>query len=71
MTISVHDTGPGIPEAIVSHICDPRFTTKPNAAGMGLYVARTVLELHGGGVRVERPSRGATFHLDVPAHADA
>jgi len=69
--ISIRDTGPGIPEAVRPSIFDLRFTTKPASCGMGLYVARSVLELHGGGIRTAPAEQGTCFYLDVPAAPEA
>lgn len=64
----VADTGPGVPAEHAPRIFDPFFSTKPAAAGLGLCVARTIAEAHGGGVRLVEPGRaGATFVLSLPA----
>ena len=41
------DDGPGIPEADRAQIFEPYFTTRPNGMGLGLYIARLVIEPHG------------------------
>lgn len=45
--IRVSDDGPGVPEEDHSHIFEPYFTTKPNGFGLGLYIARLVIEPYG------------------------
>jgi signal transduction histidine kinase len=43
------------------------FTTKQSGTGIGLYVARAVVESNGGEIRlVSPPGRGATFEIDLP-----
>ena len=69
-TISVRDTGAGISPAELPHVCEPRYTTKPHAHGMGLAVTRSVLAEHGGRVRMEAAEPGTRVVLDVPV-ADA
>ena len=48
--VAVRDTGPGIPAEVLARIYDSDFTTKGGGSGIGLYVARTVVELHGGAI---------------------
>jgi signal transduction histidine kinase len=66
---SVTDTGPGIPSNVLPHIFEPFFTTKAagRGTGLGLSLARQVVEEHGGSLRVEsRPGSGATFRMWLP-----
>lgn len=61
------DTGPGIPSSIAERIFDMHFTTKNTGTGIGLYVARVVLEKHGGRIQMESdPGDGACFKLLLP-----
>lgn len=65
--LAVSDSGPGIPEALRSHIFDMHFTTKTSGTGIGLYVARSIVEAHGGEIGVEsRAGQGSEFHLRLP-----
>lgn len=45
--VSVHDDGPGVQEEDVDRIFDSYFSTKPNGMGLGLYIARLVIEPYG------------------------
>jgi two-component system, NtrC family, sensor kinase len=66
----VHDNGEGIAQEHLAEICDPFFTTRnrPDHLGLGLTVARTILERHKGEMEVEsRIGEGATFQMILPA----
>jgi signal transduction histidine kinase len=63
----IEDTGPGIPNEILEHIYDMNFTTKNGGSGIGLYVARSVVESHGGLIRVtSEAERGTRFEVELP-----
>lgn len=66
--VRIADTGPGIPEEERRRIFDLHYTTKTTGTGIGLYLARSIVEAHGGEIRVEnRPGRGSEFRLRLPA----
>ena len=66
----VSDTGPGIAPDKVEKIFDPLYTTKANGSGLGLAVARDLVEGHGGTIRVESiPGQGAAFFVLLPEEA--
>jgi len=68
ITISVADTGEGIPPENKMRIFDPFFTTRPNGTGLGLSVSLGIVQQHGGRIEVEsRPGRGSTFTIWLPA----
>jgi len=65
-SLSVQDTGTGIPESFINSIFDPFFTTKPlgKGSGLGLYNARLFVEKHGSAISLETKEKvGTTFHL--------
>jgi signal transduction histidine kinase len=61
------DTGPGIHESVIKKIFDPLFTTKAKGIGLGLSVCQSIMERHGGDIRVEnREGGGTTFTVSLP-----
>ena len=70
--LSVSDTGIGLPAQQTDQIFKAFFTTKAHGTGMGLSISRSIVESHGGRLWAEgHSSRGATFHLTLPATSDA
>ncbi len=64
--ITIQDNGPGVPEGLGDRIFEPFCTTKPDAAGLGLAIVRTVVEEHGGSVRRDPVAQGASFTIILP-----
>jgi signal transduction histidine kinase len=65
--IAVADFGPGIPLDRLPKLFEPFFTTKKEGMGMGLSIARTIVEAHHGQIWAENNSKiGATFYFTVP-----
>ncbi len=67
--LRVTDNGPGIPEAVVSQLFTPFFTTKEpgQGTGLGLSISYSIIQAHGGHIALERPVEGgAAFRLDLP-----
>ncbi len=60
LTVTVSDTGPGIPEADRDRLFAPFFTTKPGGTGLGLAVCQRIMTQHGGGIVHEAPPDGGT-----------
>jgi two-component system NtrC family sensor kinase len=68
--IRVKDTGTGIPEDVLPRIFDPFFTTKEDQqrTGLGLAVAHSIVEQHGGDISVQStPGQGTEFIVALPA----
>ena len=66
---TVADRGPGMPRAVLERVGEPFFTTKPLGRGMGLglFLARTVVERIGGSLRLDSDvGRGTTAIVRVP-----
>jgi signal transduction histidine kinase len=67
VSMTVEDTGPGIPEKDMSRIFEPFFTTKPAGSGLGLPIVHAIVTQHGGTVAVENvPGAGARFTVWLP-----
>lgn len=73
VTITVSDTGPGVPAEIRAKIFEPFFTTKPagQGTGLGLSVTYGIIKDHGGEITVERADTGgAKFVIVLPLEAE-
>ena len=69
--VVVQDQGEGIPPEEGERVFEPfsRGTSseaKHRGTGLGLFIARRVLEAHGGSIALRRPGKGATFVLEIP-----
>ncbi|MEK6526390.1 MAG: HAMP domain-containing sensor histidine kinase [Nitrospirota bacterium] len=74
ITVSTHDTGPGIPPEHRAKIFAPFFTTKQvdKGTGLGLYVVQSLISKHGGRISVEsEEGKGTTFHIQFPIPSQA
>lgn len=70
VSVSIADTGPGIPDDQAGKIFEPFFTTRPDGTGMGLAIVRGIVESHGGTIDVENNSDGgATISVRLPLTA--
>jgi signal transduction histidine kinase len=72
VVVSVTDNGPGIPEELRERIFTPFFSTKKksNAAGLGLTVAVSFVQQHGGNLRLETEGGRTTFEFRLPTVQD-
>ena len=65
--VSVSDAGPGIAYDKLKEVFEPFFSTKPQGMGMGLSIARTIVEAHQGRIWAEnRAGGGAVFRIQLP-----
>jgi signal transduction histidine kinase len=74
MRFEVSDEGPGIPHEYQQAIFEKYFqmpgTAAPGGAGLGLFIAREIVQAHGGQIGVEsRPGKGSTFWFTLPLAA--
>ena len=67
LVFSVRDRGPGVPAEDRERIFEPFYTTRTRGTGLGLAVARRIVELHGGSITTaEDPGGGAVFRAIIP-----
>lgn len=67
--ISIHNTGPGIPEEQLSKVFDPFFSMRNDSrrAGLGLFVSHSIVQQHGGSIAVcTSATEGTTFSVRLP-----
>jgi len=68
LVVSIQDTGVGIPEARLELIWRPFYTTKSKGIGLGLSVAKQIVEMHGGTISVKSSlGGGSNFTIRLPA----
>ncbi|HOI05819.1 MAG TPA: ATP-binding protein [Deltaproteobacteria bacterium] len=67
--LSIEDTGPGIPEEIMTKIFDPFFTTKAKdkGTGLGLSICYGIISEHKGEISLENTGNGAVARIKIPA----
>ena len=67
--VSIEDSGPGIPEEIITRIFDPFFTTKAKdkGTGLGLSICYGIISDHKGEISLENTAHGALARIRIPA----
>ncbi|MBY0256034.1 ATP-binding protein [Methylobacterium sp.] len=66
IAVEVHDNGPGMPEAVRAQVFDAFFTTKSDGLGLGLAIARGIVEDCGGSLTaLDDPAGGTIFRVDL------
>ncbi len=67
VVVAVEDSGVGIDVADLDHVFHAFYTTKPDGLGMGLAIARSIVEAHGGQLDARNnPQGGAIFSFTLP-----
>ncbi|MBE1202808.1 PAS domain S-box protein [Aminobacter carboxidus] len=69
VAVEVSDTGPGIPDEVAARLFKPFVTTKPSGMGIGLSIAKRIVEAHAGIISMRRNAHGGvTFRFTLPAY---
>lgn len=65
--IWVRDKGPGIPPEAIARVFEPFYTTKEKGTGIGLFLAKKIVEAHGGTIEARsREGEGIEFRIELP-----
>jgi signal transduction histidine kinase len=71
VVVAVEDSGIGIDEKDTERMFEPLYTTKSDGLGMGLAIARTIINAHGGQLGAAcNIHGGATFHFTLPVDSE-
>jgi len=69
VVLEVIDDGPGIPEDVQDRIFEVFFSSRGGGTGLGLPIAKQIVERHGGTIAVKSEfGHGAAFHIRLPRH---
>ena len=72
VTISVADNGPGMSAEIAERLFSPFTTTKASGMGLGVFIAREIIQAHGGELIMQaRPGGGTVFSFTLPVWTDS
>jgi signal transduction histidine kinase len=66
VVLEVSDTGTGISAELLPRLFDPNITTKARGKGLGLATVKTIVEAHGGRVRVASSPGSTRFEIELP-----
>ena len=67
ISVTIKDSGPGIPKENISRIFQPYYTTKKKGAGLGLAIAYRIVSDHRGKIEVQsQEGKGTTFVVRLP-----
>ena len=70
LVVSVKDNGSGIPPEILPHIFERSYrgdeSRSGSESGLGLAIAKSIVELHGGSIRAESDKTGSEFIIILP-----
>jgi signal transduction histidine kinase len=65
LAIHVRDNGPGLPPNVHRNVFEPFFTTKTKGTGLGMAIARRIVDAHGGQITVGNADKGAEFIITL------
>lgn len=71
VTITIRDTGPGVPAQVADRLFEPFTTTKPHGMGLGLAISRSLIQASGGEISFDDRGPGACFVIGLPTGAPA
>jgi signal transduction histidine kinase len=72
VTVTVEDTGQGMPRELRERIFEPFFTTKQAGTGLGLFVSQRIVQAHGGTIDVtSEEGIGTCFRIRLPVYHPA
>ncbi len=67
VVVSVRDTGTGIEPGILERVFQPLYTTRPDGTGLGLTIAKRIVDQHGGRIDIESEvGKGTTVRVQLP-----
>jgi signal transduction histidine kinase len=66
VSVTLADTGPGFTEEAMRHVFKNLYTTKDRGMGLGLSIARSAIQAHGGQVEIGNSNRGARVKIVLP-----
>lgn len=65
--VQIDDSGPGVPDEIISRVFEPFFTTKSKGTGLGLAITKRIVDAHGGTLHLSKSDwGGARFEFRIP-----
>ena len=71
LRLTVKDSGIGMDKDLLDKVFDPYFSTKDAGTGLGLPIARKIIEDHGGAIQAESaPGRGTKITITLPRKND-
>jgi len=66
LNIHIIDNGPGIPAEIIDHIFLPLVSGRASGSGLGLTLAQSFIQMHGGFISVQSEPGKTDFHVQIP-----
>ncbi len=66
LSITIKDTGPGIPDEQQDKVFGLFYSTKSGGTGVGLAVTKNIIHAHGGNIRLEKLVEGVEFIIELP-----